>query len=314
MPHSKEPEISVVLPFHNEAGNVDRLFDRLVPEMEKVVGGFEIICIDDGSSDETHKLLRKRREADARIKIIRLARNFGKEAAITCGIRMSRGRAAITMDSDLQHPPEVIKELVAAWKDGAKTVYAVRRNRDTDSALRRFFSKAFYAVFRRIADISLPEGAGDFRLLDRKVVEAVNSLPEKSRFMKGIMTWVGFDHALVPFDVAARAGGLSHWNFFNLFRFAFDGLSSFSTFPLRIWTWCGVFISLCALAYGGYIGLRTLAFGIDTPGYASLITSILFMGGIQLLSLGLMGEYLARIFTEVKDRPIYIISESSGFD
>ena len=308
------PELSIILPFHNEAGTIHELFQRLYPILSRLGLSYEVLCIDDGSSDKTYDLLCHERERDLRIKPVRLARNFGKEAALTCGLHLAQGRAAITMDSDLQHPPEVLPELIAAWQGGAKMVYAIRRNRDTDGALRKMFSRAFYAVFRHIADIKLPEGAGDFRLLDRVVINAVNALPERNRFMKGLMTWVGFDYALVPFDVAPREGGSSHWNFFRLMSFAFDGLSAFSTLPLRIWTWFGSVISLVALAYGLFLVVRTLAFGIDVPGYASMMVGILFLGGVQLLSLGVIGEYLARVFTEVKGRPIYLVADKQGFD
>jgi glycosyltransferase involved in cell wall biosynthesis len=302
------------MPFHNEAASVHALFQRLFPVLGQLGVDYEFLCIDDGSTDETYKLLCQERERDLRIKPVRFARNFGKEAALTCGLRLAHGRAAITMDSDLQHPPETIPKLIDAWKGGAKMVYAVRRNRDSDPALRKAFSKLFYVLFRHIAEIKLPEGAGDFRLLDRAVIDAVNAMPERNRFMKGLMTWVGFDYALVPFDVAPRAGGVTNWNLGKLVTFAFDGLSSFSTLPLRVWTWFGCAISLIALAYGLFLTARTLLFGIDVPGFASLMVGMLFLGGVQLLSLGMIGEYLARVFVEVKGRPIYLIADRQGFD
>jgi len=311
---TRTPELSIILPFHNEAGTIRDLFQRLYPVLSRLGLSYEIICIDDGSTDPTYSLLCHERERDLRIKAVRFTRNFGKEAALTCGLHFSRGRAAITIDSDLQHPPEVIPQLVMAWQAGAKMVYAIRRNRDTDSDFRKFCSKAFYMIFRHIADIRLPEGAGDFRLLDRVVIDAVNALPERSRFMKGLMTWVGYDYALVPFDVAPRPGGQSNWDFFRLVRLAFDGISSFSTLPLRIWTWFGSVISLMALGYGLFLALRTLLFGNDVPGFATLVTGIMFLGGIQLLSLGVIGEYLSRVFMEVKGRPVYLITEQVGFD
>ncbi len=275
---------------------------------------YEILCIDDGSSDTTFQNLQHERGFDHRIRIVRMARNFGKEAALTCGLGLARGKVALTMDSDLQHPPEVIPDLVKKWREGIQMVYAVRSNRDTDSKLRRIFSRAFYAVFRKIADIRIPDGAGDFCLLDRKVIDAVNTLPERNRFMKGLVAWVGFSHATVPFNVAPRTAGVTHWNFFKLLRFAFDGLSSFSTLPLRVWTWSGAIVSLGALGYGLYLTFSTLIFGVDLPGYASMMVAILLLGGLQLLSLGIIGEYLARVFTEVKARPIYFIAEREGFD
>lgn len=308
------PDLSLILPFHNEEDAVHDLFAQLYPVLGSLGLSYEILCIDDGSEDNTYRLLCNERERDLRVRVVRFARNFGKEAALTCGLRLSRGRAAVTMDSDLQHPPEVIPDLVKAWQGGAKMVYGVRRNRDTDGVVRKLLSKLFYMVFRHIADVKLPEGAGDFRLLDRAVIDAVNALPERNRFMKGLMTWVGFNYALVPFDVHPRHGGHSNWSFFKLVTFAFDGLSSFSTFPLRIWTWFGCVISLFALGYGLFLVGRTLLFGIDVPGFASLMAGILFLGGVQLLSLGIIGEYLARIFTEVKGRPVYLIAEKEGFD
>jgi glycosyltransferase involved in cell wall biosynthesis len=217
------------------------------------------------------------------------------------------------MDSDLQHPPEVIPDLIQKWRDGGEMIFALRNNRDTDSKLRQFFSRAFYAIFHKIADINMPEGAGDFCLLDRKVIDAVNALPERNRFMKGLVSWVGFKRDVIPFDVEPRLGGQSSWNFFRLMRFAFDGLSGFSTLPLRIWTWSGAIVSLIAIAYGIYLVLDTIISGIDVPGYASMMVGILFLGGLQLLSLGMIGEYLARVFTEVKARPIYFIADRIGF-
>jgi glycosyltransferase involved in cell wall biosynthesis len=308
------PDLSIILPFHNEANGTHALFQRLYPVLHKLGISYELICIDDGSTDATFTALHHEREMDQRIKLVRMARNFGKESALTCGLHVAKGKAAITMDSDLQHPPEIIPELVRCWQDGYEMVYAIRRNRDTDSKLRRFFSRAFYAVFEKIADIKMPEGAGDFCLLDRKVIDAVNALPERNRFMKGIVSWVGFRRATVPFDVEPRKGGQSSWNFFRLLRFAFDGISSFSTLPLRIWTWSGACVSLIALAYGLYLIIHTIIYGTDVPGYASLMVGILLLGGLQLLSLGMIGEYLARVFTEVKARPVYFIAERVGFD
>ncbi|MDD3370812.1 MAG: glycosyltransferase family 2 protein [Alphaproteobacteria bacterium] len=308
------PHLSVILPFHNEHSGIRHLMERLYPALGQLDLSYEIICIDDGSTDNTFEALVHERRFDRRLKIVRFARNFGKEIALTCGLRMASGDVAITMDSDLQHPPETIPDLIAKWREGFDVVYATRRNRKTDSALRRVFSRAFYAVFRKIADIQMPEGAGDFCLLSRKAIDAVNALPERNRFMKGLTSWVGFRRATVPFDVGARDSGQSNWSFFRLLRFAFDGLSAFSTLPLRIWTWCGVLVSLGALLYALCLIVDTLIYGVDVPGYASTMVGILFLGGLQLLSLGIMGEYMARIFTEVKARPLYFVSERVGFD
>jgi glycosyltransferase involved in cell wall biosynthesis len=311
---SAAPDLSIILPFHNESGVTHELFQRLYPALGQTGLTYEIICIDDGSTDTTHATLRHERGQDRRVKTVRMARNFGKEAALTCGLHLARGRAAITMDSDLQHPPEAIPELVRKWQDGAELVYAVRRNRSADSGFYSFLARTFYAVFRTIADIQLPEGTGDFCLLDRKVIDAVNALPERNRFMKGLVTWVGFRHETVPFDVAPRLRGKSSWNLFRLVRFAFDGLSAFSTLPLRIWTWSGAVVSIGAIGYAVYLMVRTMMYGIDVPGYASVMVGILLLGGLQLLSLGMIGEYLARVFVEVKARPIYYIAERHGFE
>lgn len=308
------PLLSVISPFYNEAASVTAFMDRLRPLLDAQAASFEILCIDDGSADETHALLLQEREKDPRVKIVRFARNFGKEAALTCGLHLAKGEAAILMDSDLQHPPEVIPDLIRAWEGGAKMVYAIRKSRTTDGPLRKLFSRLFYLLFARIAEIKLPEGAGDFRLLDRAVIDAVNALPERTRFMKGLMTWVGFNYALVPFEVAPRAGGATHWSLTRLLRFAFDGISSFSTVPLRVWTWCGGFVSLLSLAYGLFLTARTILFGIDVPGYASQMVGLLFLGGVQLLSLGIIGEYLGRVYTEVKGRPIYLVATREGFE
>ena len=307
-------DISIILPFHNEGESVRSLFDRLYPVLGALGRSYEIICVDDGSSDNTFATLVHIREMDHRIKLVRMTRNFGKEAALSCGLHLAQGASAITMDSDLQHPPEVIPELVAKWTAGAELVFAVRRNRDTDGELRRMFSRAFYAVFRHIAEVQMPEGAGDFCLLDRKVINAVNALPERNRFMKGLFSWVGYKRDVVAFDVAPRLGGDTHWNFFRLIRFAFDGLSAFSTLPLRIWTWSGAAVSFAAMAYGLFLVIRTMLFGVDVPGYASLMVTMLFLGGLQLLSLGVIGEYMARIFVEVKARPLYFVAERVGFE
>jgi glycosyltransferase involved in cell wall biosynthesis len=307
-------DLSIILPFHNEATGVHELFRRLYPVLGRIGLSYEVICIDDGSTDTTYAALLHEREMDKRLKLVRMARNFGKEAALTCGLHLATGKAAITMDSDLQHPPEVIADLIEKWRDGSDLVYAVRRGRGTDGKLRRFLSRMFYVVFQKIAEIQMPEGAGDFTLLDRKVINAVNALPERNRFMKGMVSWVGFQRDVVPFDVAPRTVGASSWNFFRLMRFAIDGLTGFSTFPLRIWIWGGAAISLAAIAYALYLTAYTIVKGIDVPGYASVMVGILLLGGLQLLSLGMIGEYLSRIFTEVKARPIYFVAEQIGFE
>lgn len=309
-----KPTISVVLPCHNEAENLDLLFTRLESVFEKMAVSYELIAVDDGSTDDTYARLVAHHARNPNIITIRLARNFGKENTVSCGLAHARGDAAIIMDSDLQHPPEVIADLYKKWKDGAQMVYALRRNRDTDGVLRRQFSHLYYWVFDKIGDIKLPEGAGDFRLLDRCVIDAVNALPERSRFMKGLMSWVGFSTASVEFDVAPRHKGQSSWSPIGLIRFAFDGLLSFSSIPLRMWTAIGGAISMFAFLYMIVLIIQTTLFGIDVPGFATIMVSVLMLGGIQLIGLGVLAEYIARIFVEVKRRPLYFIADKRGID
>ncbi|MBI3441658.1 MAG: glycosyltransferase family 2 protein [Proteobacteria bacterium] len=306
--------LSVILPCYREATNLPAMLAALQKVLDQIPGTKEILAIDDGSPDNTYDVLCSLRPQYKYLHIVRFARNFGKEAALTCGLNMAKGDAVVMLDSDLQHPPEVILEMLEKWKQGDRMVYALRRNRNSDSKLYRLYTKIFYWIFRNITDLDLPPGAGDFRLMDRKVVDALNRLPERNRFMKGLMTWVGFKSGSVYFDVAERAGGISSFSFSKLFVFAINGLTSFSTIPLRIWSLCGVVISTIALLYLGWLVIRTLAFGIDVPGYASLMCSVLFIGGIQLISLGVIGEYIGRIYNEVKDRPIYIVSDEIGSD
>ncbi len=308
------PSLSIILPCHNEAENLETLFTRLEAVLNGMGVGYELLCIDDGSSDATYAELVSHHARNPNIKAVRLARNFGKENAVTCGLHYAQGDAAIIMDSDLQHPPELIPELVAMWRTGVQMVYAIRRNRDTDSKLRRQFSHAYYWIFRRIGDVKLPDGAGDFRLLDRRVIDAVNALPERSRFMKGLMSWVGFTSGKVEFDVAPRHKGTSSWSPFGLVHFALDGLLSFSSIPLRVWTVVGLAISAFAIIFLLVVVAQTLIFGVDTPGYASIMATMLLLGGFQLVGLGVLAEYIARIFTEVKQRPLYFIADARGLE
>lgn len=303
--------LSVILPFYREATNAAAMLAALQKVLDEVPGEKEILAIDDGSPDNTYEVLCSLKPHYKNLHIIRLARNFGKEAALTCGLHRAKGDAVVMLDSDLQHPPEVILEMLKKWEEGDMMVYALRRNRDSDGLLRRAWTKVFYWVFRTITELDLPEGAGDFRLLDKKVVHAINQLPERNRFMKGLMTWVGFKSGFVYFDVAERASGESSWSFKNLFVLAINGLTAFSNVPLRVWSLFGVLISTLATFYALYLVIDTWLFGAKTPGFASIMCGMLFMGGIQLISLGVIGEYIGRIFNEVKHRPIYIVAEDA---
>jgi len=301
--------LSVILPCYREETNLPAMLAVLQKALDGIAGEKEIIAIDDGSPDKTYETLLGLKSQYPILRIIRFARNFGKEAALSCGLRLAKGDAAVMLDADLQHPPEVIAALVEKWRAGDKVVYALRDNRDTDGPLRRLWSKAFYRLFSAITELNLPEGAGDFRLLDRKVVDAVNLLPERTRFMKGLMTWVGFQAGFVSFHPAPRAGGESSWSFKNLLVLALSGLTAFSNLPLRIWSLFGFVMSGIATVYGVYLVVTTWVSGSHMPGFPSIMCGILFMGGLQLISLGVIGEYIGRIFTEVKDRPLYIIAE-----
>lgn len=267
---------------------------------------YEIVCVNDGSTDDTLERLLAYQREDTRIIVIDLSRNFGKEAATTAAIDHASGRAVIPFDADLQDPPEIIPKLVEAWREGAKVVTARRSRRFGESWLKQWTSKTFYRLFNKVSDTPLPPDTGDFRLMDREVVDALKQLPERNRFMKGLFAWVGFPTKEVHFTRAPRSAGQSKWNYWKLWNFALEGIFSFTTLPLRVWTYLGLFISFISFLYALFIVLRTLIFGIDQPGYASIIVVILFLGGIQLISLGIIGEYLGRIYNETKGRPVYL--------
>ncbi|WP_248309260.1 glycosyltransferase family 2 protein [Bosea sp. AK1] len=311
---SRWPELSIVVPVHNEADNLALLVERLRTALTGEVASWEIVFVDDGSRDETLAVIRDLNAADPRISAVSFSRNFGKEIAIAAGLDHALGDAVIIMDADLQHPPETIPAFLAKWREGYLNVYGQRTDREGETRMKRGFAKLFYRIFGYFGETPLPEGAGDFRLLDRKAVDALRALPERARFSKGLYAWVGFRSAGVPFHVAEREHGQSKFKYRKLFSFAFDGLSSFSTVPLKIATWSGAIIAVIATLSAVYFMLRTLLFGTDLPGFPSLIVSIMFFSGIQLVSLGMIGEYVGRIFAEVKRRPLYLIGERVGFD
>jgi glycosyltransferase involved in cell wall biosynthesis len=306
------PELSVVIPVYNEGPNVGPLCDRVAPILDRVSDDWEIVFVDDGSADDTLERIRARSAADPRIGAVSFSRNFGKEIALAAGLDHARGRAVIIMDADLQHPPEMIEEFVRRWREGYLMVYGQRTDRSDETRFKRGSAHLFYRLFRRFGEMSLPEGAGDFRLIDRKAVEALRALGERARFSKGLYAWVGFKGIGVPFHVDERQSGTSKWSFRTLFRFAFDGITSFSTVPLRVWTYLGILISICSIGTALYFLVRTMLFGTDLPGFPSLIVSVTFFSGIQLMSLGIIGEYVGRIFAEVKRRPLYVVAERLG--
>lgn len=311
---SPPPTLSLVVPMFNESANVDRLFARLTEVLDGLGVTWEIVCVDDGSRDDTVARTVEHHRRDPRIKVVELSRNFGKELALTAGLRHTHGDAVVMIDADLQHPPEAIAEMLAKWREGFEMVIAVRRDRETESALKRVNAKAFYWLFAHVSEVTLPRGAGDFRLLDRKVVNVLNAMPEHTRFMKGLYAWVGFRQCSIPYDVAPRAAGETKFNAFKLWKLALDGITSFTSVPLKVWTVMGFLAAAFALLYGFIFIIKTLILGVDVPGYPSLIVAIMFFSGVQLISLGVIGEYLGRVFSEVKSRPLYVVREAYGFD
>ncbi len=306
--------ITIVAPVLNEERHIAALMARLDQALDGLNLDWSVLFIDDGSADATLATIRALAGADHRVGAIALSRNFGKEAAIAAGLRYAQGQAIILMDCDLQHPPEVIPQFIQAWRAGACVVLGSREDRPGDGLARRGLSRFFYRLFGLISDTPIPDGATDFVLLDRKAVRALNSLGESCRFSKGLFAWIGFKSATVPFSVAARDGDASRWSLFKLLKFALDGLASFSSLPLKIWSYLGFAISIAAIAYSVFFWIRTLAFGVDMPGFPSLMVSITFFAGVQFISLGVLGEYLARVYSEVKARPLYIVAEEIGLN
>lgn len=308
-PARPAPEISIIVPVFNEAENVAGLLEQLVPVLLANTASYEILFIDDGSRDETMARLQALAANQPHLKVMSFSRNFGKEVAIAAGVDKALGHAAVIMDADLQHPPAVIAEFIAQWRLGYKNVYGVRADRAGENPLRRYLTERFYKIFESFGETVLPAGAGDFRLLDRQALDALKKMPERARFTKGLYAWIGYKSIGVKFQVADRAQGLSKFSYRKLTRFAFDGLTSFSTLPLKIWTYIGALVSLFALGMALIVLLETLLYGNDVPGYATIVISIMFFGGIQIISLGILGEYIGRIFAEVKGRPMYLIAE-----
>lgn len=310
---NKSVRISCIVPVYNEEAVAEAFFTQLQACLRELAHNFEIIVVDDGSRDNTVKKILQLPK-DYHIKLLALSRNFGKETALTAGLENCSGDVAIIMDSDFQHPLEVIPLFLQQWAAGYEMVYGARENRDDESSVKKNFARLFYWLMRKITKIDIPNNAGDFRLLDRKVVDAINQFQERSRFMKGLYAWVGFKTVAVPFKVQERAAGKSSWGFTRLTELALTGITCFSDIPLRVWGCAGLVISIISLIYAIYIVTKTLIFGADLPGFPSLIVAIMFFGGIQLLSIGILGEYIARIFTEVKQRPKYLVELRHGFD
>jgi glycosyltransferase involved in cell wall biosynthesis len=314
MPSKNSIDLSIIAPMYNEESNIDYFFETLMPVLIRLGLEYEIICVNDGSKDRTLAKLLTYHQDNPQIKIISFSRNFGKEIALTAGLHHTNGKAIIPIDTDLQDPPELIEGLVEKWREGYDVVYAVRRRRLGESSVKRFTANLFYRFINFISDTPIPKDTGDFRLFDRRVVEELNRIPERTRFMKGLFAWVGFKQVGIEYDRQPRHQGKTKWNYWKLWNFALDGITLFSTFPLRLWSYVGIIISLLSFVYASFLVVRTLVHGRDVPGYASIMVAVLFLGGLQLISLGVIGEYLGRVYAETKRRPLYIINESYGFE
>jgi len=307
---NESPDISIIVSMYNEEESAALFFETIFnvfKELKKYT--FEIVCVDDGSDDDTYNILEQQAKQDRRIKVLRFSRNFGKEYGMMAGLKYCKGRAAIPMDVDLQDPPELISQFIEKWEQGYDMVYGIRNDRRSDTFLKRLTADMFYKIYNLMTRSPIPYNAGDYRLVDRKVIDAILSLKERNIFMKGVFGWTGFKSTGIKYIRQKRRAGVSKWNYWKLWNFALDGITASTTFPLRIWTYLGSILSFSGMLYAFYIILRTIIKGTDVPGYASLLVFILLLGGIQMIILGILGEYIGRIFIEVKNRPLYIISE-----
>jgi glycosyltransferase involved in cell wall biosynthesis len=305
---AQRPLVSIVTPFYNEGEGVKHFYQVITQTMEKLPDfDFEIVCVDDGSRDNTLEQLIEISMTDPRVIVLEFSRNFGKEPAMTAGIDAASGDCVIPIDADLQDPPALIAEMLQKWQAGAEVVLAKRVDRSSDSYTKRTTALMFYRLHNALSHLKIPENVGDYRLMDRIVVDALKQLPERQRFMKGLFAWVGFKTVTVDYSREARLAGESKFSGWKLWNFAIEGITSFSLAPLKVWVYIGSFGALFAFIYASFIVVRTLIFGIDLPGYASLLVVTLFFASLQLISLGVIGEYIGRIYFESKQRPLYLI-------
>ncbi len=305
--------IAILVPCYNEEAVLEKFYARVQSVIERIDGcRFRYVFVNDGSSDGTLEIMRELRRRDARVHYVALSRNFGKETAMIAGLDHVDDDAVIIMDADLQDPPELVPEMIDWWRRGYKDVCAKRRSREGESWFKKWSSHTYYKLLQRMTDFQIQIDVGDFRLLDRQCIEALKLMRETQRYTKGMFSWIGFEKKELPFDRDARAAGKTKWNYWKLFNLALEGITSFTMVPLRIASFLGCLISTAAMLYMIFIVLRTLIYGGDVPGYPSLISVILFIGGVQLLFLGVIGEYLGRIFNECKRRPLYLIAERDG--
>ena len=305
--------LSIIIPMYNEEESLPYLYDRLVRLGEKIEHyTLEFLFVNDGSSDNSLNMVKELREIDARVCYLSLSRNFGKEAAMGAAFDYVNGDSVVIIDADLQDPPELILEMLKYYEEGYDDVYAKRKSREGETWLKKMTSKTFYRVLHTVSRVPIQQDTGDFRLLSRRAIEALKSFPEKQRYTKGMFSLIGFKKIAIEFDRDPRVAGSTKWNYFKLMELAIEGITSFTLAPLRISTYIGIITSLCAMIYATFIFIKTVIYGIDVPGYASLMCVVLFLGGVQLLCLGVIGEYLGRIFIEAKARPLYFIDEYSG--
>jgi len=306
---NKQRLVSVIVPAFNEEEVIRSFHKRLIDTINTLADTFEIIYVNDGSTDSTAAILKEFCTGDKRVGLIDLSRNFGKEIAMTSGIDNAHGDAVIVIDADLQDPPELISELIAKWDEGFDIVNAQRESRAGETWFKKYTAHAFYRLIKRTTHVNIPEDTGDFRLLDRKAVDALAGLRERNRFMKGLFAWIGYNSTNVLYQRDKRFAGTSKWNYWRLWNLAIEGFTSFTTAPLKMSTYIGMLTAALSLVYGTFIIARTLMFGNPIAGYPSLIVVILFIGGVQLISIGIIGEYLSRIFDETKKRPLYLIKD-----
>lgn len=308
-----KPTLSIVVPMYNEGSQLYTFYSRVRDILDELGESYEIVCVNDGSSDNTLEQLVALCQIDSRVKILDLSRNFGKEIAISAGIDFASGEAVIPIDADLQDPPELIPKFVEKWREGFDVVYGTRIQRDEESWLKRATASSFYYIINKLANVDIPKNAGDFRLVSRPAVEALKQLRENHRFMRGLFSWIGFKQVSVPYRRPARSSGRSKYTYWKMWNFALEGITSFSYLPLQMSTLCGLGIALLAFVYGAYIIAHTLVQGSTVPGYPSLMVVMLLLGGIQLIFLGIIGEYLARTYLESKRRPLYFVKQAFGF-
>lgn len=310
------PLLSIVVPVKNEEHIIARFIAHVGPILDAISAddGWEMLFVDDGSTDATLAAIIAANARDARVRALSLSRNFGKEAALSAGLDYALGRAIIPMDVDMQDPPEVLPVMIAKWREGYEMVFGVRRRRQGDGWAKRVTASLYYRAHNWVSADKIPEHAGDFRLMDRRVVEVIRRLPERNRFMKGLFAWAGFRQTSIEYDRADRELGKTKFTYWKLWTLALDGITSTSTVPLRIWSYVGAIVALFAIGYAGFLGFQTMVYGNPVPGYASIMVSMLFLGGVQLISLGVLGEYIGRILTETKQRPLYVIRDMIGID